>query len=190
MAAGSGVGIGGNKYGSRSYRDYSVNDFHHDSNNVYSNCQVNDYTDKYNVQYCDLSGLPDLMTSSDYVQTQIAKYLNNLYALGAKGIRIDAAKHQDASEMSGITNRLPKDFYIGQEVIGAAGEAVQPSMYFSIGQVSEFYYADYLDVNVINQNKMIYLETFGEDWGLMPEENAVVFLDKYAYMFIYLLVCN
>ena len=46
------------------------------------------------------------------------------------------------------------------------------------GQVSEFYYADYLDTNIINQNKMIYLQTFGEAWGLMPDKYAVAFLDK------------
>src|SRR5690606_12847973 len=69
--------------------------------------------------------------------------------------------------------------YIGCEVIGAEGEAVQPEMYFEIGQVSEFFYADYLDYNIINENKMVYLETFGEDWGLIPEEYAVVFLDNH-----------
>ena len=88
---------------------------------------------------------------------------------------------------------------VGQEVIGASGEAVQPSMYYSlgknvfikcsysdyvpyacttVGQVSEFYYADYLDTNIINQNKMIYLQSFGESWGLMPDKYAVAFLDK------------
>jgi hypothetical protein len=51
-------------------------------------------------------------------------------------------------------------------------------MYYSLGQVSEFYYADYLDTNIINQNKMVYLQTFGEAWGLMPDKYAVVFLDK------------
>ena len=48
----------------------------------------------------------------------------------------------------------------------------------TVGQVSEFYYADYLDTNIINQNKMIYLQSFGESWGLMPDKYAVAFLDK------------
>jgi alpha-amylase len=178
MAAGSGKSISGASYGSRQYPSYSPNDFHHDSNNVYTNCQVSNYYDKRNVQYCDLSGLPDLMTSSSYVQGQIVGYLKGLYNKGVRGLRIDAAKHQDASELSGILRALPTDMYVGQEVIGAAGEAVQPSMYFGLGQVSEFYYADYLDPNIINENKMIYLQTFGEAWGLMPDYNAVGFLDK------------
>ena len=112
MAAGSGTGVGGSKYGSRQYPYYSPNDFHHDANNVYTNCAVNNYNDKYNVQYCDLSGLPDLLTSSSYVQSQIVAYLKKLYSYGVKGIRIDAAKHQDATELGGIVKQLPSDFYV------------------------------------------------------------------------------
>ena len=134
MAAGSGTGIGGSKYGSRSYPSYSPQDFHHDANNVYSNCEVDDYSDKYNVQYCDLVGLPDLMTSSSYVQTQIANYINKMIGYGIKGIRVDAAKHQDDGELSGIIGKLPSGFYVGQEVIGGDGEAVQPDMYYSTGK--------------------------------------------------------
>lgn len=179
MAAGSGVSVGGAAYGNRQYPFYSPNDFHHDANNVYTNCPVVNYNDKFNVQFCDLVGLPDLLTSSSYVQGQIASYLNKLYSYGVRGIRIDAAKHQDAGELSMITRQLPADMFVGQEVIGAAGEAVQPSMYFGIGQVSEFFYADYLDDNVIPEGKMGYLQTLGEAWGLMPDQYADVFLDNH-----------
>jgi alpha-amylase len=98
MAAGSGVGIAGSSFGNRQYKFYSPNDFHHNTNDIYHNCQVTNYKDKYNVQYCDLVGLPDLMTSSDYVQGQIAGYINKVAAMGVVGIRIDAAKHQDDGE--------------------------------------------------------------------------------------------
>jgi alpha-amylase len=178
MAAGSGVSLGGASYGSRQFPSYSPADFHHNSNNDKTNCQVNDYNNKTNVQYCDLVGLPDLVTSSSYVQSQIVGYLKKLYSYGVRGLRIDAAKHQDATELSGITKQLPSDMYIGQEVIGSSGEAVQPSMYFGLGQVSEFYFADYLDANIIPENKMSSLHTFGESWGLMPDKYAVAFLDK------------
>jgi alpha-amylase len=178
MAAGSGVGTAGSSYGSRSYPIYSPNDFHHYDSTTASNCQVNDYSSKYNVQYCDLEGLPDLYTSSSYVQSTVASYLNHLRSLGAAGIRVDAAKHQDATELAGILSKLPDDFYVGQEVIGADGEAVQPSMYYDNGQVSEFYYSDYLCGNIVPDNKLKYLETFGESWGLMPDKYAVAFIDK------------
>jgi hypothetical protein len=51
-------------------------------------------------------------------------------------------------------------------------------MYYPFGQVSEFNYANYLDSNIITSGKMTYLQTFGESWGLMPDQYAVVFLDK------------
>lgn len=140
MAAGSGVGIAGSTYGSRTYPAYSPTDFHHNSNNVYANCAVNDYSNKTNVQYCDLTGLPDLLTSSSYVQNTIAAYINKMISYGVKGIRVDAAKHQDDGEMSGILKQLPSDFYVGQEVIGSTGEAVQPSMYFSTGKSAKLTY--------------------------------------------------
>jgi alpha-amylase len=55
MAAGSGVAIGGSSYGNRQYPYYSPNDFHHYASNSAANCEVNNYADKYNVQYCGLS---------------------------------------------------------------------------------------------------------------------------------------
>ena len=78
MAAGSGTGTGGSSYGNRAYPIYSQNDFHHYENNGNSNCEVDDYSDKYNVQYCDLVGLPDLATGNDYVQNTIAGYVNKV----------------------------------------------------------------------------------------------------------------
>ena len=78
MAAGSGTGIGGSSYGNREYTVYSQNDFHHLESNSGVNCQVNDYSDKYNVQYCDLVGLPDLATGNKYVQDTLAGYINKV----------------------------------------------------------------------------------------------------------------
>merc|ERR1712000_125723 len=112
-------------------------------------------------------------------QQQIAGYINGMVDHGVVGIRIDAAKHQDAGEMSGITKRLPGSLYINQEVIGSDGEAVQPSEYFDIGHVTEFYYADYLDGNIIPENSMTNLQSFGESWGLMPSDKACAFLDNH-----------
>ena len=178
MAAGSGVSVGGASYGNRQYPYYSQNDFHHDSNNPSHNCEVNNYADKYNVQYCDLVGLPDLATSSSYVQSQIVAYVKNLYSKGVSGVRIDAAKHQDANELGAIIKQFPSDMWVGQEVIYGSGEAVTPSMYYGNGQVSEFQYPSLLDPNIINENKMNNLQSFGESWGLMPDKYACVFIDK------------
>ena len=69
--------------------------------------------------------------------------------------------------------------YVATEVIGGEDEAVQPDQYFGIGQVSEFYYSDYLCETVIADNKMDTLNDFGEDWGLMPDQYAAVFIDNH-----------
>lgn len=52
MAAGSGTGTGGSTYGNRQYPIFGQQDFHHYDSSSSANCQVNDYSDKYNVQYC------------------------------------------------------------------------------------------------------------------------------------------
>ena len=98
---------------------------------------------------------------------------------GIGGIRIDAAKHQDAGEMSGITNRVDSSLYINQEVIGASGEAVMPSMYYDIGHVTEFAYATSLGPYITMENQLKNLEYFGESSGLMPSNKACAFLDNH-----------
>lgn len=180
MAAGSGSSIAGNTYGNRQYPFYGPQDFHHYADNYYANCAVDDYSNKTNVQSCDLVGLPDLMTSSDYVQGQIADYINTLYDYGVMGIRIDAAKHQDATELSGIIQRIPSSMFINQEVIAGAGEAVQPSMYFNLGHVTEFTYANAVSENIKYEGKMTNLQYVAEGYdSLMPSKNACAFLDNH-----------
>lgn len=180
MAAGSGTGTAGSKYGGRSYPFFSPQDFHHFSYDLNSNCQVNNYNDKANVQNCDLVGLPDFNTASDYVQGQIAAYITKMFNMGAHGFRIDAAKHMDAGELTNIIKRFPASAFKGLEVIGASGEAVQPSQYYNSGaMISEFNYANQVASNIKVEGKMIYLNTLGETWGLIPENLACVFLDNH-----------
>ena len=141
---------------------------------------MDDYTDKYNVQYCDLVGLPDLATSSSKVQQTLADYINLAKSWGVSGIRVDAAKHQDASELGQVFDKLDSGLYIGMEVIGGGGEPVTPSMYYDLGQVSEFSYAYDVSSGVKNQNQLNKLETLGESWGLMPDKYAVVFMGMWC----------
>lgn len=100
-------------------------------------------------------------------------------SIGVSGLRVDAAKHQDANELAQLLARVPGDLYHFHEVIAGAGEAVVPSMYFSIGQVTEFNYARQLAPNFLQPGKLRYLETFGESWGFMPSGSAVVFIDNH-----------
>jgi len=180
IAAGSGTSIAGKPYGNRATPIYSQNDMHHNGGDGSSNCVISNYADKHNVQYCDLVGLPDLCTSCEYVQKTVSDYLNHMGDIGIAGFRIDAAKHQDAGELGQLLSRVTrKDQFIFQEVISGAGEAVTPSMYESIGHVTEFDYASKLAPNFQDDGKLNFLSNFGKAWGLMPTNDAVVFLDNH-----------
>lgn len=102
-----------------------------------------------NVQSCDLVGLPDLCTGCEHVQATVSAYLSRLSELGVAGVRIDAAKHQDSGELGQLLSRAAGNLYSFHEVISGPSEAVQPSMYFSLGQVTEFNYARQLAPNIL-----------------------------------------
>jgi len=179
MAAGSsGTGVAGTQYTNRQFPDYEQADFHH-TTNLDTNCAVTDYTSQQNVQECDLVGLPDLDTSSTKVQDRIAEYLNYMYGLGVKGFRIDAAKHQEASQMNGYLKQLPSDAFVFGEVIEGATEAVKPEMYEGVCYITEFDWAQEVAPNVVGEGKMQYLKTIGESWGLIPSDESVIFTDNH-----------
>jgi alpha-amylase len=102
MTAGSGTGTGGSAYTKYDYPavPYGDGDFHTCRQNI------SDYTNRDNVQNCELVGLADLNTGSDYVQQTIADYMNDLLSMGVSGFRIDAAKHMSADDLAGIRARV------------------------------------------------------------------------------------
>ena len=174
MTAGSGTGTGGSSY------------THYDYPGVYSaadmdDCtdDISDYTDRWQVQHCELLGLADLDTGEDHVRGRIAGYLDDLLSLGVDGFRIDAAKHIPAEDLAAITSRLSNpDAYVKSEVIGAAGEPVRPEEYLGVGDVQEFRYAYDLK-RVFDDEKLAYLSTFGEGWGYLDGDKAGVFVDNH-----------
>jgi alpha-amylase len=177
-AGGGGSGVAGTSYSNRQFPDYDQTDFHHTSD-LDTNCAVTDYTNQQDVQECDLVGLPDLDTSSSKVQDTIAGYLNGLWDMGVKGFRIDAAKHQEASQMNGYISQLPDEALVFGEVIEGGNEAVKPEMYEPYMMVTEFDWAQDVAPNVISEGKLQYLSTVGESWGLIPSETAVIFTDNH-----------
>ena len=184
VAAGAGVGTNGTVYGTprRTISElYSQRDFHNLGGDMSTNCVVSNYDDQHNVQYCDLDGLPDLCTGCAYVRATTAAYVEHMAALGVRGIRLDAAKHMDPGELAGLVAAIntTSALFIFQEVIGSAGEAVRPDMYYDIGSVTEFKYGSQLGSNVLADGKFQYLGNFGEGWGFMPSANAVVFTDNH-----------
>ncbi len=113
---------------------YGSNDFHTCTGDM-------DYGNRWQVQNCDLVGLNDLKTESEYVRQKIADYMNDAISMGVAGFRIDAAKHMPASDIEAIKNKLNGNPYIFQEVIGAYGEPIRPSEYVHIADVTEFDFA-------------------------------------------------
>lgn len=117
-------------------------DFH-----TYGN--INSYTNQEEVQSGRLLGMWDFNSESEKVQDIQAEYLANLYKLGVRGFRMDAAKHIQASSLGAIKEKMaqkvnvPKDnIYWIQETIGNTSEApeIQPVNYLGNGTVTQFGY--------------------------------------------------
>lgn len=151
---------------------YGPQDFHACRSNIAS------YTDRYQVQNCRLVGLQDLDTGAQYVREEIGRYLNDLIALGVRGFRVDAAKHIAAADLAAIKAQLSdQSVYIVQEVIGAAGEPVQPSEYLGVGDSHEFAYARHLKSAFTGSLTSLNGMT-GASW-LLPSAQAGVFVDNH-----------
>ena len=173
--AGGGVGFAGSPFQLYSYPGtYSDSDFNACRRNIAS------YGDRWEVQTCNLVGLADLKTGSDYVRGRIAAYMNDLISLGVRGFRIDAAKHIPAADIANITSRLSdQTVYIVQETIGAAGEPVTDTEYTGAGDVHEFDYARQLKRVFTGGDRLSNLRSFGESWGFLANDRASVFVDNH-----------
>jgi len=153
-------------------------------------CAVNNYRDAVNVQYCQLLGLQDLDTGSDHVRGKIADYLVDLYELGVRGFRVDAAKHISSTDLcaivSEVESRTATPPYWFLEVIGNPSEPIQPSDYFAISNgladITEFGYGSELFGKFTgSRGQLADLRSFGEgaSWGLLPSDRAVAFTDNH-----------
>ncbi|MPY26227.1 alpha-amylase [Shewanella sp. YLB-07] len=171
MAHGSGTGSAGSVYGNKHYPMYDPQDFH-------NTCAINDYGDRWQVQNCELVGLPDLNTGSAYVQATLAGYLNDLISIGVTGFRFDASKHMSIEDIQGVLSNVNGTPLIFQEVIDQGGEAIGSSEYTSAGLVTEFKYTTKLG-DTFRNGKLAWLNNFGEAWGFMPSNSAVVFVDNH-----------
>jgi alpha-amylase len=105
---------------------------------------ITNYQDRYEVQNCELVGLPDLATEKESVRATLAAYLNDLLDLGVAGFRIDAAKHMPAEDIQAIVGRLKKPAFIYSEVLYSAAEPIQPSEYTGFGTTLEPRYGEIL----------------------------------------------
>jgi alpha-amylase len=191
LAAGSGTATNGNSYNSTtlSYPFFSASDFH-------PNCTIQDSDygspgNRNSVMNCRLVGLPDLMTESAYVQGQIKNYFNKLVAMGADGIRIDAAKHIQPAHIGAIlagtnrTTKLGESLWVTQEVIPDSN--ANRADYFANGTLNEFQYTFAMKSTFRNQGASIaQIRTimgtpgnWGGSWGFIPSDKATVFINNW-----------
>jgi glycosidase len=77
---------------------------------------ADDWSNKTQIQFCQLSGLADLKSESDYVRQSLVDHLNDILSLGAAGFRFDAAKHMPITDLQNIYGRLSRTPYIVSEV--------------------------------------------------------------------------
>ncbi|CAG9564103.1 unnamed protein product [Danaus chrysippus] len=156
-------------------------------------CGINgeDYNNNaWRVRNCELVGLKDLDQSNEHVRQMIVNYMNKLISLGVAGFRIDAAKHMWPEDMRVIFSRLhnlntdhgfaPNSRpYIYQEVIDYGGEAVSRDEYTPIGAVTEFKAGLELSNAFRRNNQLRWLSTWGPQWGLLANGDALTFIDNH-----------
>jgi alpha-amylase len=152
---------------------YGANDF--------NDCaqDISDYGNRGEVQYCDLVGLNDLKTGSEYVRQKIADYMNDLIGMGVAGFRIDASKHIPTQDIAAIKSKLNQSVYIFQEVIGAPGEPIQPGEYTQNGDVTEFNFERTLGFYFKGRGPLKNLRDIRTFQGWLPSDKAVTFVSNH-----------
>ncbi|MEV0083268.1 alpha-amylase family protein [Saccharopolyspora sp. NPDC050642] len=175
-SAGSGPGSGGSSYSKYDYPGvYSDADFH--------GCRrdIANYNDKWEVRNCELVGLADLATESEYVRNTEIAYLNDLVGLGVSGFRVDGVKHmppEDVGAIFGALQNVPGTGakpYVFQEVI--ADGTTTAGEYAGNGDVTEFAYYGTV-ANAFKNGSLAGLANLPDQMPL-PSEQAVVFIDNH-----------
>jgi alpha-amylase len=173
--ASGGTGSGGTTYGYYDYPGlYGYADFHHCGRN--GNDNIVNWSDRWEIQNCQLLGLADLATETPKVRKNIAGYLNSLLGMGVDGFRFDAAKHIPATDLAAITARLIRPAYIYQEALG--NDPIAKTEYLPVGSVIEDGYGTQLS-RVFKTGQLSWLEQFGEVWGFSPSATAVTYVDSH-----------
>ncbi|WP_406044098.1 alpha-amylase family glycosyl hydrolase [Micromonospora sp. NBC_00898] len=179
MAGGASTGPGsaGSTYTHYSYPavPYGNDDFHHCGRN--GNDDIRSWTDRWEVQNCELLDLADLKTESAYVRGKLTGYLNDLRSLGVDGFRVDAAKHMPVGDLQAILGGVSGSPYVYHEVIEGGPGEISPTEYTGIGDVTEFRYGDvvgnaFRDGNLANLNNLA-------NSMLLASGNAVAFIDNH-----------
>lgn len=148
----------------------------------------NDYTQVFN---CELVGLSDLATNTNYVRTRIASYLNKLLAYGVSGFRVDAAKHIGQTDLLAIESKLHKTVdgtkpFIALEVGAGSPGRISPNAFQAAGKLLGFDYASQI-LNAFrsypypptNDGNIGDLKYFGANTGLLPSNKELAFVENH-----------
>ncbi|KAJ8274425.1 hypothetical protein COCON_G00090500 [Conger conger] len=169
---------------------YSSWDFNNDKCKT-SSGNIESYHDIFQVRDCRLVSLLDLNLQKDYVRGKVAEYMNTLIDMGVAGFRVDACKHMWPGDLKAVYSQLHSlnttwfhsnsQPFIYQEVIDLGGEPITASEYTGLGQVTEFKYSAKLGtvIRKMYGEKMAYLRNWGEGWGFMSSDKALVFVDNH-----------
>ncbi|KAI0691440.1 glycoside hydrolase [Cytidiella melzeri] len=172
----SGTGVAGSTFTHYNYPGiYEDQDFHHCGLEPDDN--IVNYDNALEVQTCQLEGLADLATDTEYVRGRLAEYANDLLSLGVDGLRLDAAKHIAETDLANITSRFSRAPYITQEVIYGEGEPITPNQYVGIGDVQEFRYTSALKDAFLNSGISNLQELDNRGW--VPSNQANVFVTNH-----------
>ena len=97
----------GNHVGPVGYNYTDINPFnqpsyYHDCSKCPSNCQIQDFSNQPQVEWCRLAGLPDLNQADPYVNSTLCDWISKLvWEYDFDGLRIDT------------TPEVPKSFWSG-----------------------------------------------------------------------------
>jgi len=170
----SGSGTSGNTFTHYNYPGiYESKDFHYCGT---KDNAILDWTDPHQVQFCQLVNLADLATETEYVRQKLAVHANDLLSLGVDGLRIDAAKHVPASDISNIMGRLSRaPTFITQEVYHSGSPGVQPQEYTGIGNVQAFQYA-FAMKSAFEKNGLAMFQNLDNQQGWLSSSSANTFV--------------
>lgn len=170
----SGVGVAGSNFTQYVYPGiYEYQDFHHCGLEPDDN--IVNWDNEVEVWTCQLDNLADLATDTEYVRGRLAEYANDLLSLGVDGLRLDASKNINVSDISNILSQLTRKPYITQEVIFGDGQPVTPNMYTGNGDVQEFRFTSALQSAFTGNSPLTSLQDL-DNQGWVPGEIANVFV--------------
>ena len=152
---------------------------------------IQDFNDYRQVFKCELVGLADLRTDTDYVRSRIAGYLNKLLAYGVSGFRVDAAKHIGETDLAAIESKLHRTVdgqkpFIALEVGAGSPGRISPNAFEGVGKLLGFDFAQQI-LNAFhsypnpptNDGNIGDLKYFGASTGLLPSNDELAFVENH-----------